>query len=80
MVALSRYPEVVQLASDKRAPQHVVHYLRDTAACFHSYYNAHQILVDDSTLRKARIALVLATQQIIHNGLTLLGVSAPERM
>ena len=80
MVALSRYPEVVQLASDKRAPQHVVHYLRDTAACFHSYYNAHQILVEDSTLRKARIALVLATQQIIHNGLTLLGVSAPERM
>ncbi len=80
MVALSRYPEVVQLASDKRAPQHVVHYLRDTAACFHSYYNAHRVLVDDSPLRKSRVALILATQQIIHNGLALLGVSAPESM
>lgn len=80
MVALSRYPEIVQLAADKRAPQHLVHYLQRTAASFHSYYNAHRILVDDSVLRKARIALTLATQQVIRNGLTLLGVSAPERM
>jgi arginyl-tRNA synthetase len=80
MSALSRYPEVVQLASDNRAPQHLVHYLRDIAAAFHSYYNAHRVLVEDETLRNARVILALATQQVLRNALELLGVSAPERM
>ena len=80
MVALSRYPEVVQLASVNRAPQHLVHYLRDTAAAFHACYNSHRVLVDDLPLRGARIALALATQQIVRNGLLLLGVSAPDSM
>lgn len=80
MVALSRYPEVVQLATVNRAPQHLVHYLRDTAAAFHACYNSHRVLVDDLPLRDARVALALATQQIIRNGLLLLGVSAPNSM
>jgi arginyl-tRNA synthetase len=80
MVALSRYPEQVALAATNRAPQQVAHYLRDTAAAFHGCYNAHRVLVDDIALRGARIVLALATQQVIRNGLTLLGVSAPESM
>ncbi len=80
MVALSRYPEIVQLAAMNRAPQHLVHYLRDTAAAFHACYNFHRVLVDDLTLRDARVALALATQQIVRNGLSLLGVAAPNSM
>jgi arginyl-tRNA synthetase len=78
--SLSRYPEFVELAASGRAPQHVVHYLRDLAAEFHAYYNAHRILTEDAALRNARVLLALATQQVIRNGLTLLGVSAPESM
>jgi arginyl-tRNA synthetase len=80
MRTLSRYPEVVQLAADNRAPQHLVHYLRDVAAGFHSYYNAHRILVDDVRVRSARLALALATQQVLANSLALLDVSAPASM
>ena len=80
MVALSRYPEIVQLAAVNRAPQHLVHYLRDTAAAFHACYNFHRVLVDDLTLRNARVTLALATQQIVRNGLSLLGVAAPYSM
>jgi len=80
MRSLSRYPEIVELAANGRAPQHIVHYLRDLAAAFHAYYNAHKILIDDVSLRNARILLAIATQQVIRNGLGLLGVSAPEKM
>jgi arginyl-tRNA synthetase len=80
MRALSRYPEIVELAASGRAPQHIVHYLRDLAAVFHAYYNAHRILIDDESLRSARVLLAVATQQVIRNGLGLLGVSAPETM
>ena len=80
MRSLSRYPEVVELAASARAPQHIVHYLRDLAASFHAYYNAHRILMDDAALRDARVLLAIATQQVIRNGLGLLGVSAPEKM
>lgn len=80
LALLSRYPEVVNLAAENRAPQHVVHYLREIAAAFHSWYNAHRILVEDERLRSARILLALAAQQVIRNALTLLGVSAPQSM
>jgi arginyl-tRNA synthetase len=80
MTALSRYPEVLELAASSRSPQHLAHYLRDVAADFHTYYNAHRVLVDDDRLRTARVALALATQQVVRNGLGLLGVSAPEKM
>ena len=80
LVLLSRYPEVVQLAAANRAPQHLVQYLRSLSASFHAYYNAHRVLVEDETLRNARVTLSLATQQVIRNGLALLGVTAPESM
>jgi arginyl-tRNA synthetase len=80
MTTLSRYPEVVELAANNRAPQHLVHYLRDLANDFHTYYNAHAFIVDDADLRDARLYLIEATRTVIANGLGLLGVSAPETM
>ncbi len=78
--SLARYPEVLALAATNRAPHAVVHYLRELANVFHTYYNAEQFIVSDARLRNARLALVLGVQQVIRNGLTLLGVSAPESM
>lgn len=80
MQALVRYPEMVELAARQRAPQHIVHYLRDLANDLHAYYNAHRFIVEDDALRNARVLLVLATRQVLRNGLRLLGVSAPASM
>jgi len=80
MTTLSRYPEVVELAANNRAPQHLVHYLRDLANDFHTYYNAHAFIVDDAALRNARLCLIAATRAVIANGLRIIGVSAPEKM
>ena len=80
MVNLSRYPELVETAAINHEPHLLAHYLRDLANDFHTYYNAHQFLVDDEDLRNARLNLVQATRQTIANGLKLLGVSAPDSM
>jgi arginyl-tRNA synthetase len=80
MASASRYPEIVEQAAEHRAPHSLVHYLRDLANDFHAYYNAHQFIVADAGLRNARLTLVLAVQQVLRNGLGLLGVSAPEVM
>lgn len=80
MSSLSRYPEVLELSASNRAPQHLVHYLRDLANDFHSWYNAHAFIVDDADLRDARLALCTATRNVIANGLGIVGVSAPESM
>ncbi|MGI9304156.1 MAG: arginine--tRNA ligase [Gammaproteobacteria bacterium] len=77
---LSLYPDVVAAAAKMREPHQLTHYLRELANEFHTYYNAHQFLVDDTNLRDARLSLIVATQQVIRNGLALLGVSAPEHM
>lgn len=80
LTALSRYPEVIKQAAANCAPHTLAHYLRDVAEAFHSYYNAHQFLVDDEAQRAARLCLVQAAKQVIANGLQLLGVNAPETM
>ena len=80
MQHLTRFPETLDAASRQRAPQYVAHYLRELAQNFHVYYNAHHFIVDDEDLRNARLMLVLATQQVLQNGLDLLGVDAPESM
>ncbi|MCH7820425.1 MAG: arginine--tRNA ligase [Proteobacteria bacterium] len=80
MTALTRYPEVIELAADNRAPQHLVHYLRDLASDLHSYYNAHRFIDDDAAMRDARLYLINATKIVIANGLAIIGVSAPESM
>ncbi len=80
MGELTRYPEIVEAAAAQLDPQLVAQYLRDLAAAFHAYYNAHQFIVDEAALRHARIALADAARQVLANGLDLLGVSAPETM
>jgi arginyl-tRNA synthetase len=77
---LAEYPEVVATAARELAPHAVAFYLRELAGEFHSYYNAERILVDDEALRAARLALCAAVRQTLANGLSLLGVSAPEKM
>lgn len=80
MGTLSRYPEIILLAANNRAPQHLVQYLRELANDFHSYYNAHAFIVDDAALRDARLTLINATRVAIGNGLGILNVSAPDKM
>jgi arginyl-tRNA synthetase len=80
MVELARYPEIIESAAANLEPQLIAQYLRDLAYAFHTWYNAHQFIVDDADLRDARIALAMATRQALENGLDLLGVSAPEKM
>ncbi len=80
MTMLSRYSEVIVLAANNRAPQHLVHYLRDLANDFHSYYNAHAFIVEDTNIRDARLSLISATRIVLANGLGILGVTAPEKM
>jgi arginyl-tRNA synthetase len=78
--SIARYPEALEQSAVNRAPHTLVHYLRDLANTLHTYYNAEQFIVSDAKLRNARLALVLGVQQVLRNGLTLLGVSAPESM
>ncbi|MCP5159990.1 MAG: arginine--tRNA ligase [Gammaproteobacteria bacterium] len=80
LIALSRYPEMVEMSALNHEPHQLAHYLRELANAFHTYYNEHRVLVDDDALRDARLNLSLATRQVIKNGLALLGVSAPEAM
>jgi arginyl-tRNA synthetase len=78
---LAQFPELVARATAEFAPHLITHYLHDdVAAAFHTYYNAERFLVDDEPLKRARLALVAATRQVLANGLAMLGVSAPERM
>ena len=78
--SLSRYPEVLEAAALNHEPHQLAHYLRELANDFHTYYNAHQFLVDEAGLRDARLTLIQAARQVLANGLALLGVSAPESM
>ncbi len=80
LTRLARYPEVLEAAALTHEPHQLAHFLRELANEFHTYYNAHQFLVDDAALRDARLCLIRAVRQVIANGLGLLGVSAPESM
>ena len=80
MLQLAKYPEMLTAAAQDFAPHDVTFYLRELAALYHSYYDAERILVDDEVVKRARLALVLATAQVLHNGLAVLGVSAPQKM
>ena len=77
---LARYPDVLTAGAENFAPHDISFYLRDLASAYHSYYDVERILVDDPRVKKARLALVAATAQVIRNGLAVLGVSAPAKM
>ena len=80
MLLLAKYPAMLADAARDFAPHDVTFYLRELAASYHSYYDAERILVDDEAVKLARLALVKATAQVLHNGLAVLGVSAPQKM
>ncbi|AOF86628.1 arginine--tRNA ligase [Hydrogenophaga sp. RAC07] len=80
MLLLAKYPAMLSDAARDLAPHDVTFYLRELAASYHSYYDAERILVDDAVVKTARLALVAATAQVLHNGLAVLGVSAPQKM
>jgi arginyl-tRNA synthetase len=77
---LARFPEIILQAANARAPHTLVHYLRDLATAFHTWYNAATFIVEQAPLRNARLALAQGVRQVTRNGLTLLGVSAPDSM
>ncbi|WP_266168583.1 arginine--tRNA ligase [Dyella subtropica] len=80
LTELSKYPEQVEAAAANLEPHVIANWLRELANAFHTYYNSYQFLVEDKDLRDARLALVVATRQVLRNGLDLLGLSAPESM
>ena len=80
MLALSKYPDMLANAAHSLAPHDVAFYLRELAASYHSYYDAERILVEDDIVKQARLALVASVRQVLHNGLAVLGVSAPIKM
>jgi arginyl-tRNA synthetase len=80
MLLLAKYPEMLVDAVRDLAPHDVTFYLRELAAAYHSYYDAERILVDDQQVKQARLAMVAATARVLHNGLQVLGVDAPQKM
>jgi arginyl-tRNA synthetase len=80
MLLLAKYPEMLTAAAQDFAPHDVTFYLRELAAAYHSYYDSERILVDDENVKRARLALVAACAQVLHNGSAVLGVSAPRKM
>ena len=80
MLVLARYPEMLTAAAADFSPHDVTFYLRELSSSYHSYYDVERILVDDEAVKRARLALVAATRQVLQNGLAVLGVSAPLKM
>jgi arginyl-tRNA synthetase len=80
LATLAQYPEMLERALTELGPHQVAFYLRDLAGELHGYYNAERVLVDDEATRLARLALMVATRQVLRNGLALIGVSAPDKM
>jgi len=77
---LADFPAELAGAARDLAPHQITFYLKDLAQEFHSYYNAERFLVDDLRVQRARLALAVATGQVLENGLAVLGISAPEQM
>jgi len=80
MQRLSEYPEIVANAATDLAPHAIANYLKELASDLHSYYNEYKFLIDDEPLKLARLSLIRATQQVLKNGLDLLGVEARQKM
>ncbi|OEU59922.1 MAG: arginine--tRNA ligase [Desulfobacterales bacterium PC51MH44] len=80
MKTMARYPEIIIQSAEFMEPHRITFYLMNLASSFHAYYNKHRVLIDEPLLSRGRLYLVLAVQKVIRNGLTLLGVSAPDKM
>lgn len=80
MRKLAEYPEQVEVAANLRAPYRLTVYSQDVAAAFHAFYRDHRVISEDAALTQARLWLAEAARQVLANTLSVLGVSAPERM
>ncbi len=80
LAKLAAYPEIVVRAANSYEPHQIGNYLKELAALFHGWYNENKVLSDDAELTQARLLLSVNVKQVLHNGLTLLGVSAPQSM
>ena len=80
LMLLAQYPDMLRQAAADLSPHDVAFYLRQLAGSVHSYYNAERVLVDEPALKHARLALLMAVRQVLHNALSVLGVSSPQRM
>ncbi|WP_151778006.1 arginine--tRNA ligase [Acinetobacter brisouii] len=80
LAKLAAYPDIIQRAANAYEPHQVGNYLKELAALFHGWYNEHKVLSDDAALTQARLLLSVNVQQVLRNGLELLGVSAPTAM
>jgi arginyl-tRNA synthetase len=80
ITCLSKYSEILEKSALQYEPHQLIHYLRELANNFHTYYNAHQFLVEDEALRNARLNLICAVKQVIANGLSILNINTPESM
>ncbi len=80
LTTLARYPEMLERAALTHEPHQLILFLRELANDFHTYYNAHQFLVEDDKLRNARLNLISAVRQVLANGLKLLNINTPESM
>ncbi|MCF6345242.1 MAG: arginine--tRNA ligase [Thiomicrorhabdus sp.] len=77
---LAKYPDIVARAALVYEPHQIAYYLKDLAHALHAYYNASQFIVEEASVRQARLTLISAVKQVLQNGLAILGVSAPEKM
>ena len=77
---LGAYPEEIRQAAEHRAPHRIARYLYDLAGLFHSFYKQGRIMGVDSDLQQARLGLITAIADVLRNGLSILGISAPEKM
>ncbi len=77
---IANFSDEILKASKDLDPSKITKYAMDLASAFHSFYNAHRVIVDDEKLQNARLALVVATREVLKNTLNILGVSAPEKM
>ena len=80
MKKISEFPDIVFLSGEEKSPHYIATYLKELAGDFHSYYNDTKINVEDETLKKVRLLLVLATSMVLHKSLSLLGISSPQKM
>ena len=80
LAKLAAYPDIINRAANAYEPHQVGNYLKELAALFHGWYNEHKVLSEDAALTQARLLLSVNVQQVLRNGLELLGVSAPASM
>ncbi len=77
---LEQFPQVIENSRTALEPQTIATYLYDTANNFHRFYSDCRVITEDKDLTRSRIALIQAVKIVLRNGLTILGITAPERM